>query len=287
MLHRLSVPLILAMCAVSATAIADDSALELFQQRIMPIFNSPQPSSCVQCHLASVDLKDYIRPSHEETFLSLRDQGLIDVDSPRQSKILNLIQMGEEDRDSLARRMHAKTRKAELEAFSAWVQACCDDASLAGRPPLPKDLLAKPEKPFPVIRHARKDRILDSFVRNVWSQRMRCFPCHTPNEIDASNPKHEVAKKRHADFVKRWGGRMNLFKATPEATMRSLIASSRKTSGKQLPLLNFKHPAQSLFVLKPTAKIPAKNDQGEFEKPSSQAPVSHMGGLKMHVDDVS
>src|SRR5262245_57106413 len=59
---------------------ADDTAAspqEIFERRIVPIFKSPNPSSCTQCHLAGVDLKDYILPSHEKTFLSLRDQGLI------------------------------------------------------------------------------------------------------------------------------------------------------------------------------------------------------------------
>ena len=277
----------LAATISAATGWAEDSALELFEQRIMPIFRSPKPSSCVQCHLTSVDLKDYIRPSHEETFLSLRDQGLIDVESPGESKILKLIRMGDEDRDELAKRIHAKTRQAELEAFAAWVAACCRDKALLDRPPLSASDVAKPEKPVEVIRHARKDRILDSFVRNVWSSRMRCFPCHTPDEIDASNPKHAKPMQTHRKFVKQYGARMNLFKKTPEATMKSLIASSRKSSSKQLPLLNFAQPANSLLLLKPTSKVPAKNDEGKFEKPSSLLPVSHMGGLKMHVDDVS
>src|SRR5262245_66603436 len=68
---------------------------ELFEKRLMPIFKSPNPSSCVQCHLAGVDLKDYILPDHEKTFRSLRDQGLIDIKQPEKSKILKLIQMGE------------------------------------------------------------------------------------------------------------------------------------------------------------------------------------------------
>ena len=70
---------------------AETSPAELFEQRIVPIFKSPNPSSCVQCHLAGVDLKDYILPSSEKTFLSLRDQGLVDLDKPEKSKILKLI----------------------------------------------------------------------------------------------------------------------------------------------------------------------------------------------------
>ena len=67
---------------------------QVFEQRIVPIFKSPNPSSCAQCHLAAVDLKDYILPSAKDTFLALRDQGLIDLDKPGNSKILKFIRAG-------------------------------------------------------------------------------------------------------------------------------------------------------------------------------------------------
>ena len=41
-----------------------------------------------------MELKNYILPSAEKTFLSLRDQGLIDLDAPEKSRILALTQMG-------------------------------------------------------------------------------------------------------------------------------------------------------------------------------------------------
>src|SRR6478752_3052637 len=77
-----------------AFATAAESPEKVFETRILPIFKSPNPSSCVQCHLAGVDIKDYILPSAEKTFRSLRDQGLIDLASPEKSKILRLIDMG-------------------------------------------------------------------------------------------------------------------------------------------------------------------------------------------------
>ena len=80
---------------------------------------------------------------------------------------------------------------------------------------------------------------------------------------------------------------MNIFRATPGETMQSLISSSRRRVGERLPLLHAESPAESLLVLKPTAKLPAKKEDGSFEKPSSELPVSHMGGLKMFVDDHS
>ena len=68
-------PLLLLLAAPLAAA--DPTAAEVFDRRIAPIFKSPNPSSCVQCHLSGVDLKDYILPDAEKTFRSLRDQGLI------------------------------------------------------------------------------------------------------------------------------------------------------------------------------------------------------------------
>ncbi len=276
-------------------ALADDagdegaelSPLALFERRIMPIFQSEKPASCVQCHLAAVDLKDYILPSHEQTFVSLRDQGLIDLAAPEKSKILTLIQMGERDRDNRARLLHEKTRRAEFEAFAAWIAACCNDPALRDLPRLSETELAKPERPDEVIRHARMSRVVDSFVRNVWSQRMRCFPCHTPHEIDLNNPQHRVAVERHGDYVKQYGQRMHVFAETPEATLQSWIVKSRRPTSGHLPMINIEEPEKSLIVLKPTSKLPPKKDDGTFEKPSYDEPVSHMGGLKMHVDDPS
>lgn len=261
------------------------AALQLFEERIMPIFRSERPSSCVQCHLSSVDIKNYILPSHTQTFAALREQGLVDVQNPDQSKILNLIRMGDKDADDKARRIHEKTRLAEYEAFSAWIKACCSDAELVRLKP--GDATVGPSRPVEVVRHARKSRVVESFARSIWSQRMRCFPCHTPNELGPANPKHQISIKKNAEFVKQYGARMNIFRETPEATLNQLIASSRRRIPGRYPLINVEDPARSLLVLKPTAKLPPKDDSGKFEKPSSKDPVSHMGGLKMHVNDQS
>lgn len=264
---------------------------EVFNQRILPIFRSPKPSSCVQCHLAAVDLKNYILPSHEKTFVSLRDQGLIDLAAPEKSKILTLIRMGDKDLDPGARLIHKKIRQKEYEAFANWIEACCADSRLRNLPALNPKEQAKPEKPDAVIRHARKSRVVDSFARNIWSQRMRCFPCHTPHEIDPSNPRHKAAlktrKKLEQDYGSEGLARLDLFQKSPEATLNFLLNASRETPNGQLPIINLKNPLKSLLLLKPTSKLPTKKADGSFENPSSSEPVSHLGGLKMHPDDQS
>src|SRR5262249_25004356 len=127
---------------------------DVFERRIVPIFKSPNPSSCVQCHLSGVDLKNYILPTSEKTFVSLRDQGLIDMEKPEASKILKLINMREAQRDG-PNLIHEKVRQAEYEAFADWIKACCADPKLRNAPKLMSTEIAKPEKPVEVIRHER------------------------------------------------------------------------------------------------------------------------------------
>ncbi|MCA9195548.1 MAG: hypothetical protein KDB03_27440 [Planctomycetales bacterium] len=262
------------------------SANEIFQQRIMPIFNSPNPSSCVQCHLSGVDLKDYVLPSHEKTFLALRDAGLINIKEPELSKILHLISMGENDEDRGAQMLHAKTRQAEYEAFATWITACCRNDELVTRQTngIQHEEIG-PKQSNEVIRHSRKDRLLASFERNIWSLRMRCFPCHTPYEIDDNNPEHLTPKQRHSEYVQQFGERMNIFKETPQQTLKSLMASSAKPEKGHLPLVSSQNPEQSLLLLKPIAKVPGKDDSGNMRKPSYADPVTHGGGIKMHIGD--
>jgi hypothetical protein len=221
---------------------------EVFEKRILPIFKSPDPSSCVQCHLAGVDLKNYILPSHEDTFVSLRDQGLIDLDRPERSKILALIQMGDAERGKSAL-IHRKVREAEYAAFADWIKRSAADAKLRGLPKLAAEKRAKPKRPAEVIRHARKDRVLESFTDNVWPMRFRCMSCHA--EGTAENRK----------LVKEHGDRVAFFKADgPEATLEYL---------RQRKLVNADAPEKSLLLRKPLGEVKhgggvkfVKGDQG-------------------------
>ena len=240
---RLFVTFALSLLGLSVQAA--DSPESVFESRILPIFKSPNPSSCVQCHLASVDLKDYILPSAEKTFRSLRDQGLIDLESPAKSKILSLIAMGKSDPKAPA--IHAANRKAELEAFAAWIKACAADEKLRASPKLEATEQAKPAKPNEVIRHARSDRLLESFERTVWAMRFRCMSCHT--EGTPQNDKH----------VKEFGAKVAwMKKAGSKATMDYLIASK---------LIDPTDPEKSLLLQKPLGK------------------VKHEGGIKFAVGD--
>ncbi len=238
---------ILALGLAASIAPAADDPKAVFERRIAPIFKSPNPSSCVQCHLAGVDLKDYIRPSADETFRSLRDQGLIDLAAPEKSKILGLIRMGGVGVDAKSPTVHAKNRAVEYEAFSAWIKACAADPVLRAAPKLAVSELARPAAPNEVIRHARGDRLLASFEQTIWALRFRCMNCHT--EGTSQNDK---ARKEHGDRV-AW-----VKQAGAKATMDYLLASK---------LIDPADPEKSLLLRKPLGT------------------VKHEGGVKFAVGD--
>jgi hypothetical protein len=237
--------LLASLLALPAACAADPSPARVFETRILPIFKSPNPSSCVQCHLAGVDLKDYILPSAEKTFRSLRDQGLIDLAHPERSKILTLIQMGKEDPSAPA--VHAQNRRAEYAAFADWIKACAADPALRDAPKLDPAERAHPKVPDEVVRHERTDHLLASFERNVWPLRFRCMNCHTEG-----TPQNDKLVQEHGERV-AW-----FKKAGPKATMDYLLASR---------LIDPADPEKSLLLLKPLGK------------------VKHGGGIKFAVGD--
>ena len=153
--------------------------------------------------------------------------------------------MGEKDPNAPA--VHATSRKTELEAFTVWIKACAADKALCDSPKLTEEEQAKPPVPDAVIRHARKDRLLESFEKNIWSMRFRCMNCHT--EGTAANDKY---CKQDGDKV-AW-----VRKAGAAETMNFLIDSK---------LIDTKDPEESLLLKKPLNT------------------VKHEGGLKFAVGD--
>ena len=219
---------------VTSGAMADEAATKVFEQRILPIFKSDQPSSCVQCHLAGVDLKNYIKPSSEATFHSLRDQGLVNLDQPEQSKILKLINMKDTD-NAGANLLHAKSREAELTAFAEWLKACCRDPKLRNAPKLAASELAKPARPDEVIRFTRTDRLLESFEQNIWGQRHRCMGCHSEGS------------DQNRKLVKENGEQVSWMKKSSAETMTYLIRTKH--------LIDIDDPEKSLLLLKPLKEV--------------------------------
>lgn len=215
--------------------------MAIFEKRIQPILQADKPSSCAECHLSGVDLKDFIRPTQQATFASLVAGGMIDVQQPEESKLLKFIER-QPEKPSL---VSEKVRREEAAAFRAWIAAAVKDSKLlaAAKRGGENPLKVPPE----VIRHARKDRVLTSFMENVWVEAGRCAACHSSD--------------RNQEQVKKHGQKVNWMKpGDPQATLDYLLEAG---------LIDVEEPESSLILLKPLEK------------------VKHGGGQKMVTGDRS
>ena len=215
------------------------TALDVFKRRITPILKAKNPSSCSECHLSGVDLKQYIGPDQLTTFASLRDSGLIDVENPDKSKILQFIRR----RPKKSSLVSDRVRQEEYAAFRAWIRAAVQDPKLAAA--RTADAALGPAVPDKVIRHARKDRVLASFIDNVWSEVGRCAACHSPD--------------RNQKQVAEFGEQVSWIKlGDPQATLDYMLEAE---------LIDLDVPEESLLLAKPTMQ------------------VDHGGGQKLMIGD--
>ena len=204
-----------------------DNPQAIFERRILPILNSPKPSSCAECHLSGVELKDYLRPNPYETFAALNDAGLIDLKQPKQSKLLQFIRRKPESSSLVS----AKVWEEELSAFTAWIEAAAADPKF--REAKIKAVDIGPAIPNEVIRHGRNDEVLASFVEHIWSESLRCAGCHSP--------------KLNQKQVEKFGTRVSgLVPDNPAATLQKL---------RDQGLIDLDNPAQSLILQKPTMQV--------------------------------
>ncbi|MBW3600727.1 MAG: hypothetical protein KY475_26115 [Planctomycetes bacterium] len=224
---------------------ADDemSALAIFEKRILPIFRSPKPSSCAECHLSGVDLKNYIDRDPRKTFAALVQSGLVDVQRPDDSKILEFIARKPEKPNLLT----DEVRRQEYEAFRAWILAAVREPEMLAAKADAALLTSQP--PVEVLRHGRKDRVLASFVENVWSEVNRCVHCHSPEFNRRAIPKFGQEFVDSITWIKP---------GDPAGTMERIVEAG---------LIDLDHPAESLLLTKPTVQ------------------VKHQGGQKMVAGD--
>lgn len=206
----------------SPAEFANLSAAEIFNRRILPILRSDKESSCTECHFGGVELQNYIHEDQATTFASLRDEGLIDVKSPDKSKLLAFIARSPDKEDPLL----AKVRQTEYQAFRAWINAAVRQPELLASK---TDEKVGTELPVEVVRHLRRDRVLQSFVENIWSEMGRCINCHSP--------------ERNARLVKKHGDQVSwIVPRDPAATLERLVEGGN---------IDTEYPDDSPLVLKP------------------------------------
>lgn len=179
-LHCLYCWILIALGGVSLQA---QSPAEIYQRRVVPLLQSSKASSCSECHLQGVNLREFLTSDPNESFAALRARGWIDTEQPSKSKFLQFIAKKPEHSTELM----DQVRQAELEGIGEWIRASVQDPESL-KTPLPelKDLKLDET----LMRHARKDQIQSRFIDIVWSQFERCANCHSPDRNSKQVEKH-------------------------------------------------------------------------------------------------
>lgn len=232
-------PLVALLTVISFVQTGSSAGDDVFTNRILPLARAERPSSCRECHLAGVDLSQYILDNEADTFAALREAGMIDVERPQQSKLLQFIRRAPENGDAVL----AKVRAEELKAFEQWITAAATNPHLLAAKAPEREI--GPEIPDEVIRYTRHDRVLQSFRENIWIEIERCSGCHDPT-------RNQRLIEKHGESIS-W-----ITPDDPAATLAHLIENE---------LIDVANPDKSVVLQKPLHEIPHGGHQ-KFAKGS-------------------
>jgi hypothetical protein len=180
--------------ASSAGLCQDDTALDLYERKIAPLFSDDQPSTCNQCHLPGVDLGLFARGTACETLACLLDQGLADPTDPANSKILTWIGSATPDSQLITEQVIAD----EHAAFEQWLTYSLECNTCAdARCPGPDggaacELADEPASGFDPVASdpggCERPALEAVFRETVYSERGRCSPCHFDDHEEEDTP---------------------------------------------------------------------------------------------------
>jgi hypothetical protein len=165
---------------------------ETFHDRIEPLLSSDRVTTCNQCHLSGVDLTAFARETPCKTWACLQEQQLVNVDSPRDSRILDWIERASPESELITQ----DVIDAERDAFLEWIEAnaACPTACVgvecgtADQGPACSD---GHDVEDPVIPTGQDERgcsdteLEQAFYDDVYAFRGRCYPCHFDTEVKA------------------------------------------------------------------------------------------------------
>lgn len=176
-----------ASASADAAVCSPEQGLRLYDERIDPLFRDDRPSTCNQCHLSGINLRQYVQGTPCETYACLVDQRLVDQDEPEESKVLAWIKRATPESELITQ----EVIDAEYDAFLEWISfnARCDECASVTCPlPVDAGTFCPDENEDP---HATSNDagIVDPggcaqtalervFRSTIYDQRGRCSPCH-------------------------------------------------------------------------------------------------------------
>jgi len=251
---------------------------QTFNERIAPLLSDSHVSTCNECHLSGVNLSVFARATPCQTWACLLDQGLVNVASPEDSKILGWIERASPNSDLITPDVIA----AEHDAFRDWIDAnaacptacqgvscgapgdgpICDDAldAVPEADPDPGSGGAGGAAAIPQDTRGCSDMELEqAFNDDVYMWRGRCFPCHFDSQPNADKT------------APRWISTLGNCGNGSAVTFKN---------ARDLGIMNTEDPTQSLMLLKPLDQAGSGVTHGGGEKFASPEDPTYQSFLR-------
>ena len=223
-----------------------------FHDRIEPLLSQERVTTCNQCHLSGVDLSAFARETPCKTWACLVGQNLVNVDSPKDSRILGWILRASPDSELIT----DEVIQAEHDGFLEWIEAnvACPTACVGvecgepGKGPTCSDgtVDMPPEVPTGVDERGCSDIELEqAFLDDVYAWRGRCYPCHFDTELEADKD------------APRWLSLVGNCQTGSAATLKRVLG---------LKLIDTDEPTASLLLQKPLDVTGGGVEHGGGEK---------------------
>lgn len=174
--------------------ICEDGPGEVYERRIRPLLENDRPSSCSKCHAAGVHLSEFVTGDPCGSMACLVEQGMVDLERPRQSKLLEFIERGYEPAEDtgVTDVMVAREYTGFLE-WIEWSAACLEQcpptegslACPAPETPLVDDEEEPEVEPIPELTlenyPCTEDDQARAFKDWAFPAQSRCGHCHAVN----------------------------------------------------------------------------------------------------------
>lgn len=233
--------MILALVACKETPpepqVCDESPGELYERRVAPLFSADNPSTCSQCHAGGVDLAAFLRPDACESMACLQDLGLVDLEHPERSVLLQWIERAQPESELITERVIDE----EYAAFESWIEheaecrACANTectVSVAVECEAGADLSSPFDHTSDPLDCGR-DTMERLFRGTIYEYRSRCTPCHFQEETTTVP-------------APKWLSRTGDCRVASLATFGNVVAEG---------YIDIENPSQSPLLLKPLAEF--------------------------------
>lgn len=231
--------------------------LRIYRRRVEPLVTGGQPATCNQCHLAGVELSAFVQGDPCGSMACLVSQGLVDLDRPAESAILEQILLARPDNALIT----PEVIRAEHDGVLEWIRfsaACGEAVCPPVDDPCPIDGAPRPVEPPPGPLGACAEEALGAaFERQVMVTIDRCAGCHA---VDGPRFQAEAPL-----FIAPGPGRDAAL-----ATMYTLVG---------LGAVDVAEPRESLLLTKPLAPEAGGVEHGggpkfrDFDDPSARSYV--------------